>query len=200
MHPSYIESLRAEWEQALETADGKMTERSLSQLYKMDSFLRESQRLSPAVLLSIKRYLTLEVVLSNGQILPRGSFISIPLYAMNRDPDIFPEPDKFNGQRFLGLRNEEEDGKERNDGTTTTKWGLLDLHPQVNINFGNGKHTCPGRFLAVNEVCTLLANLRKRRNTNIGLVGETSPRSNPTRLRHPLRRRKNSTAQEYLDG
>ena len=157
MCPSYIESLRAEWEQALEIADGKMTERSLSQLYKMDSFLRESQRLSPLVLLSVKRCVTSKVVLSNGQILPRGSSISIPLYAMNRGPNIFSEPDTFDGQRFLNLRNEEEVGKEHNDSRPTTKWGLLDLHPQVNINFGYGKHVCPGRFLAVNEVCAIFS-------------------------------------------
>lgn len=36
---------------------------------------------------------------NTGINLPKGMLISIPTYAIHRDPNVFPEPDKFNPDR-----------------------------------------------------------------------------------------------------
>ena len=116
----------------------------------MDSFIRESQRLAPQTLTNMARYIDSDITLSNGQILPQGCSVVLPLYAMNRDPDIFEDPEKFDGERFLKLQEVEKHGA--SGRKSATKWGLLDIHHEANVNFGYGNHLCPGRFLAMNTV------------------------------------------------
>jgi cytochrome P450 len=47
VHPEYVEPLRKELVDAMEKTDGMITKQTLNQLRKLDSFMRESQRLSP---------------------------------------------------------------------------------------------------------------------------------------------------------
>ena len=135
----------------MEAANGEIKEKTLTQLHKMDSFIRESQRLNPLTLLSSTRYIVSDVTLSNGQTIPGGSSVALPLYAMNRDPNIFENPEVFDGERFLKLRATRERGEEYRGEKSAPKWGLLDIHAEANVNFGHGKHVCPGRLLAINE-------------------------------------------------
>ena len=36
-----------------------------------------------------------------GLIVPKGMIISIPVYAIHKDPKNFPDPEKFNPDRYL---------------------------------------------------------------------------------------------------
>lgn len=47
VHPEYVEPLRQELLDAMEKTDGKITKQTLNKLRKLDSFMRESQRLNP---------------------------------------------------------------------------------------------------------------------------------------------------------
>jgi cytochrome P450 len=46
-HPEYVDPLRQELLEAMKKTDGKITKQTLNQLRKLDSFMRESQRLNP---------------------------------------------------------------------------------------------------------------------------------------------------------
>ena len=46
-HPEYIQPLREEIEAVLAEGNGKFIKKSITKLWKLDSFIKESQRLSP---------------------------------------------------------------------------------------------------------------------------------------------------------
>lgn len=39
--------------------------------------------------------------LQDGLVAPKGAIVSVYLDALHRDPDIFPDPEKFDPDRFL---------------------------------------------------------------------------------------------------
>ncbi|ESK83523.1 cytochrome p450 [Moniliophthora roreri MCA 2997] len=63
--------------------------------------------------------------------------------------DTYPAPDDFNAARFAKLRDMEGEGVKHQVVTPTLDW----------VNFGTGKHACPGRFFAVNELKAMLAHV-----------------------------------------
>ena len=114
--------------------------------------MRESQRMNSLNFLVANRDICSDVVLSNGQALSRGSSVAALLYCMNHNLKVFQNPEEFDGERFLKLREKSEYGDDTYGGNKGPKWGLLDIHPETNVNFGFGKHVCPGRIMSVNAV------------------------------------------------
>ena len=84
---------------------------------------------------------------SNGTTVPAGSFVLVPMLAMYQDDSLFPSASTFDAFRFSKLRDQP--GQENRHQFTSTS-------PQ-HINFGHGKHACPGRFFANHEIKLLLA-------------------------------------------
>jgi cytochrome P450 len=65
------------------------------------------------------------------------------------DPSIYPNPDKFDPYRFINLR--QVPGYETVAQTVSPS-------PE-HMGFGLGKHACPGRFFAINEVKIALCHI-----------------------------------------
>jgi cytochrome P450 len=84
----------------------------------LDAAIDESLRLEPAAAV-IDRYATADVTLGSAEI-ARGDLVRLSLAAANRDPAIFPEPDRFDLSR--GRRG--------------------------NVAFAQGPHVCVGVHLA----------------------------------------------------
>ncbi|KAF8662095.1 hypothetical protein AX16_001205 [Volvariella volvacea WC 439] len=147
-YPEYLEPLREEAEEMIE-AEG-WSKAAVSNLRKMDSFLRESMRVSGVTGLGVIRKVVHPkgFTFSNGITLPYGTFISAPAYPIHRDPAVYENPERFDGYRFYKLCTDE---KSRLKYTTTTP------SPGY-LPFGIGRHACPGRFFAINEIKTLLAH------------------------------------------
>ena len=59
--------------------------------------------------------------------IPKGTRIFIPAYAIQRDPQIYPDPETFDPERF-----NEENIKQR--------------HPSFYIPFGDGPRNCIGNW------------------------------------------------------
>lgn len=99
---------------------------------------------------SMHRYATQAVTLSDGVRIPKGSHLMVGLDQMY-DRNAFPDsdPTAFDPERFLRLR--QEPGQEN-------KWNFVTTSPD-HLVFGHGKHSCPGRFFASNEVKIILAYL-----------------------------------------
>jgi len=150
-NPEYFEPLREEIIQ-LVREDGDWTnwqKPSFSKLKKLDSFMRESQRFNPPSLLSYHRVMLQTHVLSDGFVLPKGAHISMPVSAIQNDPETTPSPEIFDGFRYYKLR--QRDGERHLHQFITTQSNIL--------NFGHGKFACPGRFFASLEIKNILVRL-----------------------------------------
>ncbi|CAG8135836.1 unnamed protein product [Penicillium salamii] len=121
---------------------------SLHKLKIMDSVLKESQRLKPIGVASMRRVATEDIKLSDGNILSKGTSLLVSGDNM-WDSRIYPDPETFDPYRFLKLR--EVPGHETS--------AQLVAPSADHFGFGYGNHACPGRFFAVNEVKIALAHM-----------------------------------------
>ena len=143
--PEYIEQLREEI-RTVAAADGGWNKSSYTRLRKMDSFMKESQRFNPPSVLSLHRVMTQAHTMSDGTYLPKGAHISMPVQALQHDPSIVENPEVFDGLRYYHLRQKPGEAHLHQFATTE----------RLQLNFGHGKASCPGRFFASLEIKTIL--------------------------------------------
>jgi cytochrome P450 len=124
-HPEKLERLRAE---AMAGEDTYLT-----------ATIQETLRLRPVIVL-VARRLT-EPVEIGGYELPAGVTVTPSIHLVHRDPETYPEPERFLPERFL----------EKPPGTYT--W----------IPFGGGIRRCLGAAFAQFEMTVVLEELVKRR-------------------------------------
>ncbi|KAI5925952.1 cytochrome P450 [Camillea tinctor] len=144
-YPEAAQQMREEIVQVIKENGWAKT--SLYKLRLMDSFLKEGQRLHPMATASMNRYIEQDIKLSDGTVLPKGSRMIVSSNFM--DPEIYPEPEKFDAARFMKMR--EQPGQENS-------WQFVSTSPSHMV-FGHGQHACPGRFFASNEIKIALCHL-----------------------------------------
>ncbi|TRX98021.1 hypothetical protein FHL15_001231 [Xylaria flabelliformis] len=138
--PEYIETLRSELYEVLREY-GILNKQALTKLDKMDSVMKESQRFNPLLLITFERIITKRTILSDGFTIPKNTTIGVPAQALSMDPDLYPNPGKFDGLRFAKTRDQ---------------YAASNLRSMA---FGYGRHACPGRFFASNEIKMIMAYL-----------------------------------------
>ncbi|OHE90947.1 cytochrome P450 [Colletotrichum orchidophilum] len=158
--PDMIPMLRDDVQQALVESGGGFTSGALQNMKKLDSFLKEVMRCTPLSATSFTRKVLKDVTLPNGQTIPEGMFIEVPADGMNNDPDIFPDPHVFDPLRFYKLREAKElaaaSGPKAAEVVVQAQFVSVGT---THLTFGYGKHACPGRFFAVNEIKMIIANI-----------------------------------------
>ncbi|PVH98924.1 cytochrome P450 monooxygenase-like protein [Periconia macrospinosa] len=147
----YISPLREEIRSVLASNDGRLTPRALQQMVKLDSFMKEVNRWYPHTVVTFRRYVQKPITLSNGQYIPAGVIIEAPSDAINFDPDIHTDPHTFDGSRFYKRGQSADPGKISRSQFVATN--------EEDVSFGLGRHACPGRFFAANEIKIILARL-----------------------------------------
>ncbi|KAJ7498063.1 cytochrome P450 [Mycena galericulata] len=149
-NPSYVQPLREEVE-AIVNVEG-WTKASMGKMYKLDSFLWESQRLHGIGTQSLGRKVVKPdgFTFSDGTTLPNGTYIHATTWSLHHDPELYPDPHVFDGFRFAKLREAEEVGAAKYLAVTTS----LDY-----LAFGHGIHACPGRHFAAIELKAILAHI-----------------------------------------
>jgi len=125
-HPEKLQRLR---EEALSGSEDYLT-----------ATIQETLRVRPVIVLVIRR-LT-EPVEIGGYELPAGASVTPCIHLVHRNPEIYPEPERFLPERFLG----------NPPGTYT--W----------IPFGGGVRRCLGASFALFEMAVVLRELVKRRD------------------------------------
>jgi len=143
----YIPLLREEIKRVYEE-EGKWEKSTLFKLKLMDSVLKESMRLHPHSLINMPRQATKSFTLKDNTFIPSGTYVAVGP-RQEHNPDIYTNPLKFDGHRFLKLR--EAPGAENKHQFVTTS-------SEITV-FGHGTHACPGRFFASNEIKLLLAHM-----------------------------------------
>jgi cytochrome P450 family 135 len=131
-HPAELERLEAD------VADGDGA--------YLDAVIKETLRLRPVIALVLRKLM--EPMEIGGRLLPAGVSVAPSIYLVHRNPEIYPEPERFRPERFL----------EQPAGTYT--W----------IPFGGGVRRCLGGAFAEFEMSVVLRELVARRK--LGPVGE----------------------------
>ncbi|KAF9954472.1 hypothetical protein BGZ72_004577 [Mortierella alpina] len=117
--------------------DRDLTSAAVKKMVKMDSFVREFFRCRTERA-NLDHMARKDVLLSNGMTIYKGSKVLINLRSIHQSDDLQgEEPNEFRPWRFVGKAK------------AATK-ASADYLP-----FGMGKHACPGRFLAIQEIKTV---------------------------------------------
>ena len=137
----------------LETTGGfdRRTECGRDQLRRMlrlDSAVSEALRLASSSLTIrlVRRPIVLQLDSGGAWSLRQGDRVCLAPCVTHRDPELFPEPDRYRADRFLGAQFHKR-GK---------KVGYA-LMP-----YGGGVSMCPGRFLAHEDIKHLVARVLHR--------------------------------------
>ncbi|XP_040458361.1 cholesterol side-chain cleavage enzyme, mitochondrial isoform X1 [Falco naumanni] len=125
--PGVQEQLRAEVLAAKQEAAGDRV-KMLKTIRLLKATIKETLRLHP-VAVTLQRYTTQEVILQDYRIPPK-TLVQVGLYAMGRDPEVFPKPEQFSPQRWLAA------GPKHFKG----------------LSFGFGPRQCLGRRIAELEM------------------------------------------------
>ncbi|KAL2882731.1 hypothetical protein SGCOL_001942 [Colletotrichum sp. CLE4] len=147
-HPNYVPELRKEIIDTLVKFDGEFSKAALWDMHKLDSFIRETHRLSSPNLTTLQRRATEDVTLSDGTFIPSGTKLEFPTFAIHRDSEFFDNAAEFDGFRFLKLRQEHDKDGGKHHYVSARK----DM-----LGWGLGKTACPGRFLADIEIKLIVA-------------------------------------------
>lgn len=142
--PSVVESLREEAYRVLQE-EGGWTKQGLSKMHRMDSAIRESQRMTPIALTFIGR----KVVAKNGITTPEGAhldygtLISCPWGPLAQDDELHGNAGKYDAFRYSRPREEYEamspEEKEKVDMLKLKQAGLVTTSDR-HLPFGHGRH------------------------------------------------------------
>ena len=140
----YVEPLRHDVETAV--AEEGWTKAAMDKMHKIDSFIRETQRVDdlcwfilaepqlPIHYFSFSAALTRLALrpftFSNGVTVPAGTLIAIPSGAVHNDEEIYPNPEEFDGFRFAKLRER--------DGVSVARHQALSTSAD-HLTFGYGR-------------------------------------------------------------
>nr|XP_036673834.1 probable cytochrome P450 313a2 [Drosophila suzukii] len=126
MFPDIQEKVFNEIKELLPTTeDLELTYEDLQQLVYLDRVLNESMRVIAPVPL-ITRDTIEDLQLSNGVLIPKGVTITVDIFSMHRNPDVWgPEANKFNPDNFLPDK-------------------ISKMHPYAFMPFSKGRRNCIG--------------------------------------------------------
>ncbi|KAI8164700.1 Cytochrome P450 monooygenase 1 [Colletotrichum sp. SAR 10_70] len=154
-HQETIKPLRQEMVEVLQAEGWSKT--ALNHMKLLDSTIKESQRISPTSLLTLRRIAVNDVTLPDGTRIRRGERLCTHCCNM-MEPEVYPDPDRFDISRFKRLR--EQAGGE-------SKAQLITLTPE-HLGFGYGVYSCPGRFFAGHEIKIALCHLLLKYDWKLG--------------------------------
>ncbi|XP_075550556.1 cytochrome P450 3A19-like [Dermacentor variabilis] len=115
----------------------------VSKLKYLHCVVSETLRLYPSAPRLERSALEDYVLGETGIKLPKGCTVVVPIYALHRDPEYFPEPDAFKPERF----------SDENVGS---------IRPYTYLPFGAGPRNCIGMRLGLHAVkVALLHSIHK---------------------------------------
>jgi cytochrome P450 len=155
--PELSPMLREDVQQALDAAGGEFTNLSMQNMKKLDSFLKEVMRFYPLSPSSFQRKVNKTFQLSDGQVIPAGVFLEVPSGGIHFDEELFPNADKFEPLRFYDMRQSKTKEQSHTKAAEVVANSQFVSVGQSSLSFGYGRHACPGRFFAVNEIKMIMA-------------------------------------------
>lgn len=125
----------------------------LNRLRLVDSVSREALRLSSGTLIARKAVEAVRLETDTGSwSIREGDEVFLAPQLIHHDPEFFERPDDFVFDRFV--EGDASCPRSELGGKPTTAFAFTP--------FGVGRHTCPGRFFAVNEIKIMVVSLLTR--------------------------------------
>ena len=146
-HPEHQEVIREEVQEVIHREG--WTFAAMSKLYKVDSFIKETQRLKSIGCVTMSRIVRQPFTFSDGTYLPPGTLLGVASHAIHIDEENYSDPLSFEPFRYVDKAKKENAGRRAEMTATNTAF----------LPFGHGRHACPGRFFAANELKLMLAHL-----------------------------------------
>ncbi|XP_077380931.1 cytochrome P450, family 3, subfamily A, polypeptide 65 [Festucalex cinctus] len=115
----------------------------LMEMEYLDMVMNESLRLYPIVQ-RLERVAKARIEV-NGVVIPKDMAVVVPTWPLHRDPDLWPEPEKFKPERF---------SKENKDS----------IDPYVYLPFGAGPRNCIGMRFAMVSMKLAIVEILQRYN------------------------------------
>ncbi|KAF5296535.1 hypothetical protein FQR65_LT01525 [Abscondita terminalis] len=145
VNPEIQNKLREEVDEKLKNSNGYFTYDSITSMKYLDMVISETLRKWPPFVLTHRRSVrpyTIEPVKQGEHALhlEKGSLINCPIHAIHMDPKYYPNPTKFDPERF----NDE---------------NKINIHPYTYLPFGLGPRNCIGSRFALLEGKVMVAEI-----------------------------------------
>jgi len=129
-----------ELKQVLQETNGLLTYEAVQKMKYLDNVISETLRLYPPAFKLSRISETNYKLRDTGVTIPKGMTLSVPVYAMHRDPELFQNPEHFNPDRF----SPEQRAKQI---------------PYSYMPFGAGPRNCVGMRFALLEIKVCLVQI-----------------------------------------
>jgi cytochrome P450 len=147
VNPEMQDRLRQEIEEAVAADGGEIKYDTIMHLKYLDAVINETLRKYTPVL-RVERIATKDYEFKSlGIKIPKGNKVQIPIYAIHHQEDYYPEPQKFNPDRFMPENKDK-------------------LVPYTFLPFVTGPRNCIGARFALLEAKTALASVVLKYNLN----------------------------------
>ena len=131
-----------------------------------EGVFREALRLHPPVASDAR--LAIEDLEIEGFTVPKGTLVSIPIGLLSRDPELYPDPDAFRPERWIGR--------------------AAGISPTEMVQFGGGPHFCLGYHLAWMEIVQFAVALARHLPARGPRLEGAFPAARFLPLQHPSAR------------
>ncbi|OHX00765.1 cytochrome p450 [Colletotrichum incanum] len=157
--PHLVPELQDDVRQAVAGCAGEFGSSALQNMKKLESFLKETMRCYPLDAASFQHKVLKPFVLSNGQVIPAGVIVEVPAGSIVADRSVFENVDVFDHLRFYNLRQYKGNQKSGTKAAEVVANSQFISVSESSLTFGYGRHACPGRFFAANEIKMIMANI-----------------------------------------
>jgi len=131
----------------------ELSQEDLRKMTYLEWTIKESLRLFPSVPLFCRR-VNEDIKYSDGKIIPPGAYFCVLTYLLHRDPQVWPDPEKFDPERFNGVNS-------------------ANRHSYAYVPFSAGPRNCIGQKFALMEEKIVLASIL--RHFNVQTLKECYP-------------------------
>lgn len=154
VNPEIQSKLQQEIDTAMKESGGNISYETIHSMKYLDMVISETLRMYPPTVVVDRACIKPYTLQADPPVeMKPGDAVWIPIYAIHRDPENFPEPDKFDPERF-------------NDDNKHS------IKPLTYLPFGSGPRICIGSRFALME--TKIAIVYLLHHFNLKVVSKTS--------------------------